>query len=246
MATTNLNRGMPMTNDMASKLTILLPAYNEGDVISSVLDEIKALPSGISVLVADSNSTDRTAEIAEAKGAVVIQGLKGKGNAVREALGHIETPYVFMIDSDYTYPAGDLWQLYHRMVATDMDVAMGYRHDIENGAMSPVNKFGNRCLSLLASILCLYGVKDVCTGMWGFKTAEVQTFNLISGGFTLEADLFINATLRSCKIIQMPIRYRKRPYGSCPKLKVRDGFKIGWFLIRQCLRRANKCMDSIV
>ncbi len=75
-------------------------------------------------------------------------------------------------------------------------------------------------------------MRDVCSGMWGFRKESLEKFNLVSNGFTLEADLFVNSIANKCVIFQTPIHYRKRSGGS-PKLKIWDGFKIAWFLVKE-------------
>jgi len=69
--------------------------------------------------------------------------------------------------------------------------------------------------------------------MWGFRRDALKKFKLTSPKFTLEADFFVNAVKTKCNITQIPISYRARVDGSLPKLKVSDGFDIGWFLIKK-------------
>ena len=137
-----------------------------------------------------------------------------------------------MMDADYTYPAKHILDL----LANLEDVSMGYRHKREAGAMTRMNAFGNRMLSLLASVLYRRKVHDVCTGMWAFRGDVLNKFTLTSTGFTLEADLFVNAVRSGCRISEVPIEYRRRLDGCKPKLRVLDGFKIGLFLLKKRLR----------
>jgi len=90
-------------------------------------------------------------------------------------------------------------------------------------------------LSLLATILFRRRVRDVCTGMWAFQRGVLDKFELESGGFTLEADLFVNCVRNRCRIKQVPIDYRARLDGSLPKLRIVDGVNIGAFLIKKRL-----------
>jgi dolichol-phosphate mannosyltransferase len=94
-----------------AKVCIILPALNEATTISKVIDEIpqQALEQtgySVEVLVVDNGSTDQTAQIAREKGArVITEPRRGKGRAVRTAFEQVNADFVFMINSDYTYPA---------------------------------------------------------------------------------------------------------------------------------------------
>lgn len=213
-------------------LTVLLPTRNEAPSIGKVIDEILEVLPTCRILVVDSYSIDDTREIAASKGAFIVEVLGlGKGKAVRRALEHINTPYVIMLDSDFTYPAACLPPVYREL--RESDVVLGYRYWKERGSMSLLNSFGNWALSLLASILYRKRVYDLCTGMWGFRTEALKKFKLTSRGFTLEADFFVNVIKSRCKVCQIPIGYRPRFGGSKAKLKIWDGFKIAAFLIRK-------------
>ena len=161
---------------------------------------------------------------------------RGKGNVIKELLKEVDTPYVIMVNSDFTYPVSYIAAIYQLLSLSRADIVIGFRNIKEKDSMTLTNSLGNWCLSLLASVLYGKRVYDVCTGMWGFRTERLKRFNLTSKGFTLEADLFINTMRGGCKIEQIPIAYRKRLDGSKAKLKILDGFKIGWFLIRRRFR----------
>ncbi len=210
-----------------------MPSYNEELAICQTIDDIRRCIGDATVIVVDGNSSDTTRDLAVGKGCLVTNTIdRGKGRQIRKALASIRSPYFIMMDSDYTYPAEYIPQIMTKL-ANGADVVMGYRDAVFSSAMTKTNRFGNSMLSMMASILYGSKVRDVCTGMWGFKQDAIDKFNLISEGFTLEADLFVNAVKNGCRIEQIPIHYRPRPDGSRPKLKVKDGFKIGWFLIKK-------------
>jgi dolichol-phosphate mannosyltransferase len=225
---------------MVAQLTILLPAHNEAITIGTLLDEIvREIVISHEVLVIDNASTDDTASIALEKGAAVcFVDAKGKGNAVREALRDITTPYVIMMNSDGTYPPA-YSHLIYELLGYGHKVVLGCRTFYDKGSMSILNGLGNWALSLGASILYRKRVYDLCSGMWGFNTEVLKSFTLTSTGFTLEADLYINTIRGKHKLVQIPIGYRARPDNSHTKLKLLDGFKIGWFL---CSRKFGKTL----
>ena len=94
-----------------AKVGTILPALNEAETIGKVIDEIpqQALEQAgynVEVLVVDNGSTDQTTQIAREKEArVITEARRDKGRAVRTAFEPVNGDFVFMINSDYTYPA---------------------------------------------------------------------------------------------------------------------------------------------
>jgi len=224
------------------KVTVVLPSRNEEEAIGKVLEEVNSPQYGLPPLVYTFEplvidaSSDRTAEIARSYGAKVItQKSRGKGNAFREILPYLkDSDIVIQADADYTYPLNNLPEIVYALTTYDNDVAMGYRKWKEKGAMPALNAFGNIFLSALATILYGHRVRDLCSGLWGFRKEVLDRFNLTSEGFTLEADFFINAVKTGCKIAQFPIHYRKRLGKSQVKFRpLIDWLKIVWFVIKR-------------
>jgi dolichol-phosphate mannosyltransferase len=230
------------------KITVILPARNEESALPCVLAEINLaktlLPNvDIQALVVDNNSSDHTAEVAKNNNATVIYcKKKGKGNAFRTALSHSlldSSDIIIMSDADSTYPL--IINIYKiaELVSERNDVVIGYRDNLKRGSMTRLNYFGNKLLSAITTLLYRFHIRDVCSGLWGFKKDTLLGFHLTSPEFTLEADLFTNAYYSHCRIAQFPISYRARIGESSAKFKpVIDWFKILRFLIQ---RRVKSC-----
>jgi len=220
------------------RVSIILPALSEEATIGNVIDEIprQALAQNgydVSILVVDGNSPDRTREIAEEKGAqVIIEPRKGKGRAMQTAFQAVDADFVFMLDADYTYPATYIPEMLD-LLRDGSKVVIGSRlkGKIEKGAMSRLNIIGNHLLTLMANILHQGKTSDLCTGFWGLRREVLKDLKLSADGFDFEANLFIQISRRGHSIAHVPITYRRRP--TKQKLNsLKDGFKIGWKLIR--------------
>ena len=220
-------------------IAIILPTLNEEQTIARVIDDIpreKLEQQGYSldIIVADSSSDDNTTGIARDKGArVIVEPQRGKGRAVRAALKQVTADYVFMLDSDYTYPAGYIPDMLH-VLESGPAVVIGSRlkGEREKGAMSRLNVIGNHLLTLLARMLYGSNISDLCTGYWGFRGEAISRLELSANGFDLEADLFTQARKKGYAIAELPIRYRSRPTPA--KLSsFRDGARIAWALLRR-------------
>ena len=220
-------------------VVIILPALNEEVTIGKVIDEIptqELTQKGydVKVVVADGNSTDKTRQIAEAKGAeIIIEPRKGKGRAMRTAFEQTKADFIFMIDADYTYPTTYIPDMLD-ILQHNNDVVIGSRlkGERENGAMNRLNVVGNYILTSIANTLYRTKISDLCTGYWGFRGEIVPQLHLSADGFDFEADLFMQLTKNNYHIVEIPIDYRRRPNET--KLNsLTDGLKIGWKLITE-------------
>jgi len=221
-------------------IVVLIPTLNEEKAITQTLDDVLEYAPKCRIAVLDSYSINGTADIARSKGATVVNAPKGgKGIAVRSVLPRVFAAFTgkcyVMIDGDYTYPAKHIPEVVEQ-IENGVDVVIGYRNKRAKGSMTVMNIIGNWGLSMLASVLYGVRVRDVCSGMWGFRRNVLSRYKLSSNGFTLEADLFVNTIKGKYKLAQIPIEYRARLDDSIAKLSIKDGFKIGWFLIKGRLR----------
>jgi dolichol-phosphate mannosyltransferase len=219
--------------------TILLPALNEEDGIGKVIESIPTRTIEVAgyktnILVVDGHSQDLTRKIAEQKGAkIVLQKGEGKGLAVRAGLESSDSDFVVMMDADNSYPA-DMIPRFLELLENGTDVVMGSRlaGHIEAGAMSDLNRAGNRILSFMASMLFGKTTTDVCTGMWGFNRKAIMALDLNSSGFEIEAEIFAKAVRNNLRIHEVSIRYSRRE--GVAKLGSLDcGFKIALKLLRK-------------
>ena len=87
-------------------IAVLLPCYNEEASVAQTIRSFRAAVPEAIVYVCDNNSTDRTAEIALAEGAVLLtERAKGKGCVVRRMFADVDADYYIMADGDATYDA---------------------------------------------------------------------------------------------------------------------------------------------
>jgi glycosyltransferase involved in cell wall biosynthesis len=224
------------------KILIILPTLNEEQTIGKVIDEIpkpvlEQAGYVVQILVVDGSSTDGTREIAQQRGAsVIVERRRGKGIAVVTALSSVDADFIFMLDADYTYPAGYIPDMLKLLANHHAVIGSRLKGRREKGAMSRLNLVGNHLLSLLAMVLYQRKISDTCTGFWGFRGEVVKNLNLRATAFDLEAELFSQLARKGYSIAELPIDYRRRY--SPPKLRsLRDGTRIGWALITRRFRR---------
>lgn len=96
--------------------------------------------------------------------------------------------------------------------------------------MSTLHAIGNVGLSLLASALYQRRCRDLCTGMWGFRSEALHALPLQSYEFELEAEMFALSERLDLRFEQVPIDYLPRKGSS--KLSMSDALRIAWWLFR--------------
>lgn len=212
------------------KIAVLIPCYNESQTIEKVVTDFKrALPDAV-IYVYDNNSTDNTAEIAAAAGAVVKHEYQqGKGNVIRRMFRDIDAQCYLMVDGDDTYPAEFAPEMAVKVLERNVDMVVGDRlsstYFEEN--KRPFHNFGNSLVRWSINKLFHNDIKDIMTGYRAFSYQFVKTFPVLSQGFEIETEMTIHASDKNMFMENVVIEYRDRPEGSESKLNTySDGMKV--------------------
>jgi len=204
---------------------VLVPTYNEAETIGEVVEGFHE--QGLeNVLVVDGASDDGTQAVAREHGArVVQQSGSGKGQAIREALGLIDEPYVLMADGDATYRPEDADRMLGPLLSGEAEHVIGTRFaDMEAGAMSRLNRIGNRLINGTFRFVHGRDLQDILSGYRAFTLSSVERFSLTSSGFGIETELSVECVKHGIKTAVVPITYRSRPEASETNLRpFRDG-----------------------
>ncbi|MFD1633793.1 S-layer glycoprotein N-glycosyltransferase AglJ [Haloplanus ruber] len=226
-----------MTVSAFDDVTVLVPTLNEAATIGDVVTDFRA--AGFDdVLVVDGGSTDDTREVAREAGArVVTQSGSGKGQAVREAVAkHVDAPNVLMLDGDGTYRAEDADAMLDPLRSGAADHVIGNRFaDMRSGAMTALNRLGNRLINGAFGVIHGESFGDILSGYRAFTRASFERMHLTADGFGIETEMAVECAKREIPTTVVPITYLPRPSGSNTNLHpVRDG----GIIILELYRRA--------
>ncbi len=218
------------------RVEVIIPTLNEEDSIGEVIEGFKRLGYK-DIIVIDGNSTDRTREIAKAKGAkVVIQSGKGKGQAVAEAFQIAKGDVVVLIDGDGTYLPEDVEKLLEPIRKGIADHVIGNRlENFEKGAFTRLNLFGNKILNALFRFFYGVELKDILSGYRALKREVYKSIDLKKHGFEVEVEMTVETLANGFRIVEVPIRYVKRA-GKTKLNPLKDGLKIGWAIYNLLIR----------
>lgn len=203
------------------RIAVIIPCYNEAKTINKVITDFsKALPEA-AIYVYDNNSTDNTAEIAQAAGAIVRHEYRqGKGNVIRKMFREIDAECYIMTDGDDTYPAENAPEMARLVLEKNVDMVIGDRlsstYFSEN--KRPFHNLGNSLVRKSINVLFRNDIKDIMTGYRAFSYEFVKTFPVLSKGFEIETEMSIHAVDKNMYMENIIIDYRDRPEGSESKL----------------------------
>jgi dolichol-phosphate mannosyltransferase len=129
---------------------------------------------------------------------------KGKGMALRTALMYVDTPYVAVMDADYSYPPAELHKLLPHL--RYYDIMLGARQ----GPMPFIYKLGNKALAWLFRLLFGADITDPLTGMYAARTDVLREAALEARNFDIEVDILAKAVANGARVAEVPIQYRRR------------------------------------
>ena len=215
------------------QVTVVIPCLNEEEGIQKVLSRIPEFVD--EVIVVDNDSTDGTARIAREMGARVIhENVRGYGRAYKTGLLHAQGDIVVTLDGDHSYPVDSLSYLIESLLRSPVGFVSASRFPIQNpDAMALKNLLGNKCLSLMMSLLYFRRVRDSQSGMWIFYKDALTRMNLESDGMAFSEEIKIEALRnRDIGFKEIPINYSNRA-GEIKLRPWRDGWNNLLFLFKK-------------
>ncbi len=217
------------------KVSVIIPTMNEEKSIGLVIDEVKKALGARSfeVLVVDTNSKDRTREIAVEHGAVLVdEPRRGYGRAYKTGFERAHGEFLATLDADMTYPASEIPSLLDMLESRNLDFITTNRFArMQKGAMGAKHRFGNWVLSATARLLFRVTIKDSQSGMWVFRASILKDLVLESDWMALSEEIKIEAFKKS-RAAEVPIAYRPR-LGDVKLNSWNDGFGNLKYLFRK-------------
>mgnify|MGYP001428928968 FL=1 len=197
---------------MVSRISIIIPAYNEESSIGLVLD---ALPQEKlhEIIVVDNGSTDATGRVAQEHGArVVKEPRKGYGSACLKGIDELDTPdIVVFIDGDFSDFPEEIVLLIGPIETGEKDFVLGSRMILPKSqlALLPQARYGNR----LAVFLIKLFFKHEFTDLGPFRAirySSLMSIGMKDIDFGWTVEMQIKAVRNGLRIQEVPVNYRKR------------------------------------
>ncbi len=236
-------RPMPKPQDEEPGVSVIVPARNESGNIRSIFERTPKMGGATELIFVEGHSRDDTYQTIEKEMAahpstsslLLHQTGIGKADAVRLGFTKATGDILMILDADLTVPPEDLPRFYEALYSGRGEFINGVRlvYPMQKEAMRGLNFLGNKFFSFAFSWLLGQHIKDT---LCGTKVLWRQDYELIAANRSYfgdfdpfgDFDLLFGAAKLNLKLIDLPIRYRERTYGSTNISR----WKHGWLLLR--------------
>jgi len=194
-----------------SKVSVIIPCYNEAASITAVLKKISSAVAEI--IVVDNNSTDQTAVLAKQEGARVIQETKqGYGAAIRAGFRVAQGDILVVLDGDGQYPANLIMDLVNHLETKKLDFISASRFPLVDKKSLPFSRrFGNQLFNLAVTFIFGVNIKDSQSGMWVFRRSVLEKIALESDSMPLSEEIKLKVINEpNLCFSEYPINYHPR------------------------------------
>ena len=230
-------RPSPQPKNTAS-VSVVIAARNEAGNIKSIFERVPKMGSGTEIIFVEGHSRDNTYEtIADeiplhplTPSLLFRQPGIGKADAIRLGFEKSTGDILMILDADLTVPPEDLPRFYDAIVSGKGEFVNGVRliYPMEKEAMRTLNFIGNKFFSMAFSWMLGQPIKDTLCGtkvMWREDYKEIAANRSYFGDFDPfgDFDLIFGAAKLNRKIVDLPIRYRERTYGTTNISRWRHG-----------------------
>ncbi len=254
LCTVTVARILPRTNrlDIPKCVSVIIPARNEAGNIKPLLDRVPLMGEKTEVIFIEGNSTDDTwatiqKTVAEYSGPFAVscfkQTGKGKGDAVRLGFGKATGDILMILDADISVPPEELPRFVDLIAKHQCEFANGSRlvYPMEKEAMQFLNMIANKCFGWMFTFLLSQRLRDTLCGTKVLRRTDYEKIvanRAYFGDFDPfgDFDLLFGAARLNLKIVDVPVHYKQRVYGSTNISRFRHGL----LLLRMCAFAAQK------
>lgn len=200
-----------------ARVCVVIPTKDEEGLIAEIIEAVR--PHAGEVLVVDGHSTDRTREVAESAGArVILDGGRGKGEALRLACQSTELPILVFIDADGSHDPRDIPLLVAPLRASQADLVIASRtrggsDELHGTAEQLLRYLGSQLIMLAINYRWNVRLTDSQNGFRAIRRDTALAIGLRANLTTIEQEMLMKALKRGCRVMEVPSHEFERRWG---------------------------------
>ena len=214
-----------LPEDSLTKLSVIIPAYNEEDAVGATLTELREACPQVEIIVVDDGSSDRTAAVAGGiEGVRVLSHARhrGYGAALKTGIRSTARPYVAWYDADGQHRPEDLLAVVAPVLKGEKDVVIGVRG--KDSARVRDRVLGKAVLGWVAWLVSGERIPDLNSGLRCFRRSVVARYlHLFPDGFSASTTSTLMVLKRGYRVGYVPIVVKSRVGASTVRIFA-DGF----------------------
>jgi len=230
-----------MNNLQNKEISVIVPFYNEEKFIEQSVTRLIDTNLFKKIILVNDKSSDNSGQIAEKIcekfdfiQLINLDNQKGKGNAIRVGLEHVETSHLIVHDADLEYFPSDIPEMFEAAKTDPTCLVIGSR---TIGKKNRNNKYkityyGNKILTYFFSLINFYNISDIASCYWLIETEVLKNLDIKEKGFAIEVEVLSKFLQGGSKIFEVPINYDGRLYSEGKKIKTSDGFKYIYSILK--------------
>lgn len=219
-------------------LSIIIPIFNEEELLLIVLREVRALPLNMQLILVDDHSTDGTRDILKSEESAPDTRVlyhdrnQGKGAAIVTGLRAATGDVVIIQDADMEYDPRDIVKVVEPIFRGETKVCYGSRFKGKVIGMRLPNRIANWLLAWIVSLLYGQRITDEATAYKAFRREIIDGLDLQCKRFEFCPEVTAKVLRQGISITEVPVVYRARTFEEGKKIGYRDFFSAVWTLVK--------------
>ena len=219
---------------LSNKLSIVMPVYNEKDLIIDVLKKVKEIEienTEIEIIIVDDCSTDGTREILKTYGKEYADKIlyheinQGKGAALKTGFNDITGNIAIVQDADFEYDPMEIPMVIKPIIDGEADVVYGSRFLNKEYKGYKQNQLANKILTGLSNFMTGLKVTDMETCYKAFPADFIKNIDIKEKRFGFEPEITAKVAKAKLELTEVPISYYPRTKEEGKKINIWDGFR---------------------